>query len=61
MQAARFSGSGVLICNLYSLTTNQAAIALFRLVNRYVAADLPMPGVFSRLPAPSEEVSRGSG
>ena len=37
MQAARFSGQGDRMCNLYSITTNQAAIiALFRVVNRYV-------------------------
>jgi hypothetical protein len=35
------------MCNLYSITTNQAAIiALFRVVNRYVA------GVFLDYPAP---------
>ena len=34
------------MCNLYSITTNQAAIiALFRL-NRYVGNLPPMPGVF---------------
>ncbi len=39
------------MCNLYSITTNQAAIiALFRLVNRYVANLPQMPGVFSELP-----------
>jgi hypothetical protein len=28
------------MCNLYSVTTNQAAIiALFRVINRYVAGD----------------------
>jgi len=32
--------------NLYSITTNQAAIAaLFRVVNRYVGNLAPMPGV----------------
>ena len=37
-------------CNLYSITTNQAAIiAPFRVLNRYVG-NLPlMPGVFPRL------------
>jgi hypothetical protein len=39
-------------CNLYSITTNQAAIiALFR-VNRYVGNLPPMPGVFPDYPAP---------
>jgi putative SOS response-associated peptidase YedK len=34
-----------MMCDLYSITTNQPAIiALFRVVNRYVGA--PMPGVF---------------
>ena len=41
------------ICNLYSITTNQAAIAaLFRVVNRYVGNLAPMPGVFPDYPAP---------
>jgi hypothetical protein len=32
------------MCNLYSITTNQAAIiALFRVVNRYVGNLQPMP------------------
>jgi hypothetical protein len=35
------------MCNLYSITTNQAAIiALFRVVNRYVGNLAPLPGVF---------------
>jgi len=35
------------MCNLYSITTNQAAIiALFRVLNRYVGNLPPMPGVF---------------
>jgi hypothetical protein len=35
------------MCNLYSITTNQAAIAaLFRVVNRYVGNLAPMAGVF---------------
>jgi hypothetical protein len=35
------------MCNLYSITTNQAAIiALFRVINRYVGNLPPMPGVF---------------
>jgi putative SOS response-associated peptidase YedK len=41
------------MCNLYSITTNQAAIiALFRLINRYVGNLAPMPGVFPNYPAP---------
>jgi putative SOS response-associated peptidase YedK len=41
------------MCNLYSITTIQAAIiALFRLVNRYVGNLPPMPGVFPDYPAP---------
>src|SRR3954454_7942506 len=41
------------MCNLYSITTNQAAIiALFRVVNRYVGNLAPMPGVFPNYPAP---------
>jgi hypothetical protein len=42
-----------LMCNLYSITTKQAAIiALFRVVNRYVGNLPPMPGVFPDYPAP---------
>ena len=41
------------MCNLYSITTNQAAIiALFRVLNRYVGNLPPMPGVFPDYPAP---------
>lgn len=41
------------MCNLYSITTNQAAIAaLFRVVNRYVGNLAPMHGVFPDYPAP---------
>ena len=41
------------MCNLYSITTNQAAIiALFRVINRYVGNLAPMPGVFPDDPAP---------
>jgi hypothetical protein len=41
------------MCNLYSITTNQAAIiALFRVVNRYVGNLPPMSGVFPDYPAP---------
>jgi hypothetical protein len=35
------------MCNLYSITTNQAAIAaLFRVISRSVGNLAPMPGVF---------------
>ena len=41
------------MCNLYSITTNQAAIiALFHVINRYVGNLPPMPGVFPDYPAP---------
>jgi hypothetical protein len=41
------------MCNLYTITTNQAAIiALFRLINRYVDNLPPMRGVFADYPAP---------
>jgi putative SOS response-associated peptidase YedK len=41
------------MCNLYSITTNQAAIAgLFRRLNRYIGNLPPMPGVFPDYPAP---------
>jgi putative SOS response-associated peptidase YedK len=41
------------MCNLYSITTNQAAVInLFRVVNRYVGNLAPMPGVFADYPAP---------
>jgi putative SOS response-associated peptidase YedK len=41
------------MCNLYSITTNQAAIiALFRVVNRYVGNLAPMPGVTPDYSAP---------
>jgi putative SOS response-associated peptidase YedK len=41
------------VCNLYSITTNQAAIsALFRVVKRYVGNLAPMPGVFPDYKAP---------
>ena len=41
------------MCNLYSITTNQAAIiALFRVVNRYVGNLAPMPGIFPDYKAP---------
>ena len=45
--------ASVTMCNLYSITTNQAAIAaLFRVMNRYVGNLPPMPGVFPDYPAP---------
>jgi hypothetical protein len=37
------------MCNLYSITTNQAAIIA---MNRYVGNPPPMPGVFPDYPAP---------
>jgi putative SOS response-associated peptidase YedK len=41
------------MCNLYSITTNQAAIAaLFRVLNQNVGNLPPMPGVFPDYPAP---------
>src|SRR4051812_33668987 len=41
------------MCNLYSITTNQSAIAaLFRVMNRYVGNLPPMPGVFPDYSAP---------
>jgi putative SOS response-associated peptidase YedK len=41
------------MCNLYSITTNQAAIiALFRVMNHNVGNLPPMPGVFPDYPAP---------
>jgi hypothetical protein len=41
------------MCNLYSITTNQGAIAaLFRVMNRYVGNQPPMPLVFPDYPAP---------
>jgi hypothetical protein len=44
----------VSVCNLYSITNNQATIlALFRVVNRYVGNLQPMPGVFPDYPARS--------
>jgi hypothetical protein len=39
--------------NLYSITTNRAAItSLFRMINRYVGNLPPMPGVFPDYAAP---------
>jgi len=41
------------MCNLYSITTNQAAIAaLFRVISQYVGNLPPMTGVFPDYPAP---------
>ena len=43
----------MLVCNLYSITTNQVAIiALFRVVNQYVGNLPPMEGVFRIVSAP---------
>src|SRR5712664_332660 len=48
------------MCNLYSITTNQAAIAaLFRRMNRYVGNLPPMPGVFPDYPAKSRDQEEG--
>jgi putative SOS response-associated peptidase YedK len=48
------------MCNLYSITTNQAAIiALFRVINRYVGNLPPMPGVFPDYLAPVIRDSEG--
>ena len=42
------------MCNLYSITTNQAAIiGLFRVMNRYVGNLPPMTGVFRIIRRPS--------
>jgi putative SOS response-associated peptidase YedK len=42
------------MCNLYSITTNQSAIAaLFSVVNSYVGNLPPLPGVFPDYPAPA--------
>jgi hypothetical protein len=42
------------MCNLYSITTNQAAIIdLFRVMNRYVGNLPPMPGVSPTIRRPS--------
>jgi hypothetical protein len=41
------------VCNLHSITTNQAAIiALFRVINRCVGNLPPLPGVFPNYPTP---------
>jgi hypothetical protein len=48
------------MCNLYSITTNQAAIgALFRVVNRYVGNLAPMPRRVSRLSDPDGTAQGG--
>ena len=42
------------MCNLYSITTNQSAIAaLFRVMNRYVGNLQPMPACFQIIPRQS--------
>jgi putative SOS response-associated peptidase YedK len=41
------------MCNLYLITTDQAAIiTLFRVINHHVGNLPPMPGVFPDYPAP---------
>jgi putative SOS response-associated peptidase YedK len=40
------------MCNLYSITTNHAAIIALFVINRYVGNLPPMPGVFPDYPAP---------
>ena len=48
------------VCNLYSITTNQAAIAaLFRGINQYVGNLPPRPGVFPDYPAPVVRIDDG--
>jgi putative SOS response-associated peptidase YedK len=48
------------MCNLYSITTNQAAIiALFRAINHHVGNLPPMPGVFPDYLAPVIRESEG--
>jgi putative SOS response-associated peptidase YedK len=48
------------MCNLYSITTNQAAIAgLFRVMSQYVGNLPPMPGVFPDYPAPVVRIDDG--
>jgi hypothetical protein len=45
------------MCNLYSITTNQAAIlALFRVINRYVGNLPSMPSVFPASGAMSSSI-----
>jgi hypothetical protein len=46
------------MCNLYIITTNQAAIiTFFRVLNRYVGNLPPMPGVFPDSSRRMREVS----
>jgi hypothetical protein len=40
------------VCNLYSITNQEAIRALFRVINRHVGNLPPMPGVFPGYPAP---------
>lgn len=48
------------MCNLYSITTNQAAISvLFRVINQYVGNLAPMPGVFPDYKAPIVRIGEG--
>jgi hypothetical protein len=49
----RFRQPDRLLCDLYSITTNQEAIIrLFHVINGYVGNLAPMPGVFPDYPAP---------
>jgi putative SOS response-associated peptidase YedK len=53
LKRTRETVSYELMCNLYSITSNQEAIIrLFRKINRYVGNLAPMPGVFPDYPAP---------
>ena len=53
---------GTSVCDLYSITTNQAAIiALFRVVNRYVGNLAPMPGAFPAWLPSSDRAQRADG
>jgi hypothetical protein len=46
------------LCNLYSITTSQAAlIALFRIINRYIGNLPPMPGVFPDYRDPQHDIT----
>lgn len=51
--AERPAYASTTMCNLYSITTNQAAIInLFRVINRYVGNLAPTPDVFPDYSAP---------
>jgi putative SOS response-associated peptidase YedK len=48
------------VCNLYSITTNQAAIiALFRVINNYIGNLPPLPAVFPDWEAPVVRTKNG--